>query len=206
VKTFLIIVPAFLTININVNANDYENEALALLHLAAAKQRMLKARDFPTYAQQGCHTKGTLITFVGVTPRTINNQQTCYASDLDEITRDPGVVVSRDGIWLTTLSANATDADIINATKLSSPIVTIERQVSREATPFSSSSNSNNLEVGGQVPVVVDDRSSTTVGLRYNPTHRCPTCGATVTAISGRGPTRGTHIHICPRDGPTWYH
>lgn len=198
-KTYILAL-AFLTLTpmfANAQTKKYENEALALLQLAAAKQRMLLTREFPTYTNM-CHAPGPLITFVGTTPRKLGDLQACYIEELNLITEDPGIVISKNGIWITTLPITATDAEIQNA-------LIPKQQTGGTPTSSDPFSESQNRQGSGNHPRA-DGSSAPTVGLRYSPSHNCPNCGAEVTVISGRGPTRGTHIHVCPKDGTTWYH
>ena len=71
-------------------------------------------QSFPSYAQ-ACNAKGTLITFLGCTPRQVANAGTICRADVLPGFVGPAVVVSRDGIWLATLGCHATDADIVAA-------------------------------------------------------------------------------------------
>lgn len=132
------------------------------------------------------------VVFVGVTPRKVAGVKS-YALDNFPGATKRGVIVSRlysDGLMHLhqVLPSTATDKEILVSAGLEvQPIA---------AVPFSSS----------QQPGAAEGRGRSAGSPQYNPSHRCPNCGTSQYAISGRGPVAGSHIHVCPRCGTAWYH
>lgn len=171
-----------------------DDDALALLHLAAAKQRALAARaelEVFTYEQglRLARDTGTpVVVFVGVAPRTIPGCLLADAKILGDGTRS--AIIISDGNSGTWLAPTATDAQI-RAEAFPA------KAVSPAAVPFLSSGSR-----AGQARAEGDGTASS---LRYHAGHNCPSCGAQQTAVSGRGPN-GTHTHRCGRCGTMWAH
>lgn len=101
---------------------------------------------FPTYSQ-AWQAKGVLVTFLGGTPRQVRGSMTMCRADVLPGYVGPAVIVSRNGEWIVTLPATATDSDIRRAAGL---------EVSRSAAPFELPASSAQLDdsVLDRVPIL----------------------------------------------------
>lgn len=74
----------------------------------------IRSAQFKHYTEMSL--KGVLITFIDTTPRVVKGLAVCRTESLPGFTRS--IVVSRDGWWVATLPATATDAEIRQAAGL----------------------------------------------------------------------------------------
>lgn len=132
-----------------------------------------------------------VVTFVGVPKRDIPGALVVSVGELADGTKS-AIVVSKDGKSGEWFPPNMTTKALRQAAGLDQPSAL-------PFDPFASSNQRSTAQAGA------DRRDDANRGLRFNPSHQCPSCGSSQYVISGRGPGN-SHTHTCPRCGQSWYH
>lgn len=196
VASIVFLVAYFASKALSATPDDDAAAALALAQAQAQVKPLPKADAYPHYTYAAAKAQSLpVVVFVGKTPAYREWQGlSVFQAETLEGCSSSCVVVGKNGEWLATLPCGCDEAAIRAAL--------VPKAVSQSADPFDKSNSRSDANLR-QAPV---DGKRVAAGPQFHSGHRCPQCGTTVTVISGRGPSPGTHLHVCPRDNTTWFH